>query len=88
MDLEKNKAILKGIKCQNPLCYNFTSNHDLGGTWCCNECFIEVESQAPRITRRELYEMKVDYDWDLEEWEKSEIAKMGIKKSKDRLANE
>lgn len=73
--------------CQLKTCSNFTSNHDLGGLWCSNECFIEFETRE-RITRRELLEMKVKYDWDLDESEKLEIKEMNIVKSEDRLRND
>lgn len=74
--------------CWNPKCSNFTTNQDLNGTWCCDECFIEVESQNPRITRRELLEMKVDYDWTMNKHEIREAKKMNITKSEERLKND
>jgi hypothetical protein len=64
----------KIVKCYNKTCYNFTTNHDLAGTWCCNECFIESENpELERLTRKELLDMKVKYDWDLDEFEKKEL---------------
>jgi len=71
--------------CWNKKCYNFTTNQDLNGTWCCDECFIETESQNPRITRRELLEMKVDYDWDMDRHEKRQVQEMNITKSLERI---
>lgn len=70
--------------CQNRRCQNFTSNHDLGGSWCQDECFMENES-GQRITHIELLEMKVDYDWDLSKSEIEEIRKYGIVKSRERI---
>ena len=70
--------------CQNKNCFNFTSKHDLSGTWCQDECFIESES-GERISHMELLEMKVDYDWDLNKFERAEIEKYQIKKSRVRI---
>lgn len=75
--------------CQNPTCFCFASDShiDLNGAWCSDECFIEFES-GTRPTRRELLEMKVDYDWDLDEFEKQEVIKMNIVKSESRLSKD
>lgn len=73
--------------CQNKTCFNFSSKHDLSGTWCQDECFIESES-GQKITHIELLEMKVDYDWDLDDFEKIEIEKLGITKSRVRIEND
>ena len=74
--------------CWNSNCYNFTTNQDLNGTWCSDECFIEIESQNPRITRRELLEMKVDYDWTMDKHEIREAKEMNITKSEERLKHD
>ena len=74
--------------CWNKKCCNFTSNQELSGRWCSDECFIETESQEPRITRRELLEMKVDYDWTLDRHEKKQVQEMNITKSLERLKND
>lgn len=73
--------------CQNPKCFNFTSKHDLSGTWCSDECFIEFES-GQKISHLELLEMKVDYDWDLNRFERVKIEKYQIKKSQVRIEND
>ena len=73
--------------CQNKGCLNFTSNHDLAGSWCQDVCFMESESGI-RLTRQEELEMKVDYDWDLDEFERADIQKLCIVKSKERLRND
>lgn len=70
--------------CYNIKCYNFTSNQELNGRWCCDECFIESESEEPRITRRELLEIKVKYDWDMDPHEKRQVVEMNITKSLER----
>lgn len=75
--------------CQNPKCFCFCSEShiDLGGAWCCDECFIEFET-GTRPTRRELLETKVDYDWDMNPFEIAEAKAMNIEKSEKRIANE
>ena len=81
----KNKVTF--AKCNNVKCSNFTTNHDLSGSWCMDECFIESES-GQRITHRELLEMKVDYDWSLDDFEKSEIKDLQIVKDQNRINND
>ena len=81
----KNKVTL--TKCDNVKCSNFTTNHDLNGSWCMDECFIDFES-GQRITHRELLEMKVDYDWSLDDFEKSEIKDLQIVKDQNRINND
>jgi len=49
-------------KCNNERCSNFTTVHDLNGSWCCPECFIQSES-GERPTRDEYNKMKMEYDW-------------------------
>jgi len=65
--------------CYNKKCYNFTSNQELNGRWCCDECVIESESEEPRLTRKELLQIKVKYDWDLDIHEKKQVQEMKIK---------
>jgi len=81
----KNKVTF--AKCNNKKCSNFTTNHDLSGSWCMDECFIESES-GERITHIELLEMKVDYDWSLNDFEKSEINQLQIIKNQNRINND
>ena len=81
----KNKVTF--AKCNNVKCSNFTTNHDLSGSWCMDECFIESES-GERITHKELLEMKVDYDWSLDDFEKSEIKDLQIVKDQNRINND
>ena len=81
----KNKVTF--AKCNNVKCSNFTINHDLSGSWCMDECFIESES-GERITHKELLEMKVDYDWSLDDFEKSEIKDLQIVKDQNRINND
>lgn len=64
--------------CMNTLCQNFTSSHDLSGTWCQAECFIEFESGEPRQTREEYLQMIIDYGWYLDEDERREADRLGI----------
>lgn len=64
--------------CMNPQCQNFTSSHDLSGTWCQAECFIESESGEPRPTREEYLQMTIDYGWYLDEDEIREANELGI----------
>tara|TARA_R110002073_G_scaffold4391_1_gene29019 strand:+ start:898 stop:1071 length:174 start_codon:yes stop_codon:yes gene_type:complete len=52
-----------------------------------DECFIHFES-GQRITHRELLEMKVDYDWSLDDFEKSEIKDLQIVKDQNRINND
>jgi hypothetical protein len=52
-----------------------------------DECFIHFES-GQRITHRELLEMKVDYDWDMNDFEKSEIKDLQIVKDQNRINND
>jgi len=52
-----------------------------------DECFIESES-GERITHIELLEMKVDYDWSLNDFEKSEINQLQIIKNQNRINND
>lgn len=60
----RNNIYCKIYKCYNKTCYNFTSNHDLSGTWCSEECFIQSENpELPRLTRKELLDMKEKYGW-------------------------
>ena len=54
----KNKVTF--AKCNNVKCSNFTTNHDLSGSWCMDECFIEFET-GEKITHRELLQMKVSF---------------------------
>ncbi len=70
--------------CQNKTCFNFTSKTDLSGSWCQDECFFKGEFDQT-ITHLELLEMKVDYDWTLDEFEKIEIKKYCIVKSQKRI---
>jgi hypothetical protein len=72
-------TLVKMVKCNNEKCLNFSSNHDLSGTWCCDECFIESES-GNRPTHDEVLQMKVNYDWDLNQYEIVEIEKYRISK--------
>jgi hypothetical protein len=81
----KNKTTI--AKCDNKKCSNFTTNHDLHGSWCMDECFIENES-GERITHIELLKMKVDYDWDMTDHEKSEIKHLQIVKDQNRINND
>lgn len=37
--------------CYNKKCYNFTSYQQLNGRWCCDECFIESESEEGLLYR-------------------------------------
>ena len=73
----KNKVTF--AKCNNKKCSNFTTNHDLSGSWCMDECFIEFET-GEKITHRELLQMKVNHDWDMTDFEKSEIKHLQIVK--------
>ena len=73
----KNKVTF--AKCNNVKCSNFTTNHDLSGSWCMDACIIESES-GQRVTDKELLQMKVNHDWDMTDFEKSEIKKLEIVK--------
>ena len=44
-----------------------------------DECFIEFET-GEKITHRELLQMKVNHDWDMTDFEKSEIKHLQIVK--------
>ena len=70
------------VKCYNKKCLNFSSNHDLSGTWCSDECFIESES-GTRPTHKEVLQTKVNYDWTLDKFERREIEILGMEKNLD-----
>ena len=63
--------------CQNPKCFNFTSNTDLAGTWCCDECFIQFET-GDRPTRKQLLQSKLDWKWTMDPSEINEAEKLGL----------
>lgn len=48
-----NIAITLAAHCNNKNCSNFTTNHDLAGSWCCDACFVESEC-GERPTDEEL----------------------------------
>ncbi len=83
----EKKNRLKQNHCQNDKCYNLSNKLDLSGNYCQDECFIESES-GERVTRKELLEMKVDYDWEMDKFEIQQVQDMGIVKSAERLKNE
>ncbi len=38
-------ALVLFAKCDNEPCLNFTTRHDLAGSWCCDECIISSEER-------------------------------------------
>lgn len=66
-------------KCDNAKngCQNFTTNHDLAGSWCCSECFCQHES-GERPTRKQFLQSILNWKWDLEDWQIAEIKHLGL----------
>ena len=45
-ELEEWKVVkLCLAKCDNDRCFNFTTRHDLAGSWCSDNCVIEYEER-------------------------------------------
>lgn len=68
-------------KCDNAKngCNNFTTNHDLSGSWCCPECFVQHEDPSQqRMTRTEYYQYAVRNKWDLDDNQVYEAWKLGV----------
>ena len=37
---ESRGGVVCAAHCDNPECYNFTTNHDLSGSHCSDECWV------------------------------------------------
>jgi len=70
--------------CQNPTCYNLSKNYDMCGIFCSSECFLQHENpDEPRITRKALLEMMIDYKWEMSLDERRQAQSLGL--YQDRL---
>lgn len=68
MTLLKWKDNTAYAKCNNKLCNNFTTSHDLNGSWCSHICFVQNElDYEQRMTIPEIKEMLIKAGYD-EDW--------------------
>ncbi len=72
-------------KCDNDKngCNNFTTNHDLAGSWCSKECFMQHESYDKiKVTRKELLQLMLNWSWDMDRFERKEVYELRLVKEK------